>query len=159
VRPHRIVVVAVGNPFASDDGVAHRVVAAAAPRLPDDVVRVAAHGEPARLVEAWSGADTAVVVDAVDGPGPAGDVTVLDGRALPAAGPVRRAHGSHALGVVEAVRLAEALGRLPRRVVCVGVTGRRWDPGDELSPEVAAAVDAAADAVVRAVADAAAEVR
>lgn len=159
----RVVVVAVGNPFASDDGVAHHVVAAAADRLPDGVELVAAHGEPARLVEAWAGADLAVVIDAADGPGDPGAVTFVDGRDLGPTPTVGRVHGSHALGVADALRLATALGRAPTRLLCIAVTGQRWGPGDELSPAVAAAVEPAARALVDvvgpAVASARAEVR
>ncbi|HSL59308.1 MAG TPA: hydrogenase maturation protease [Acidimicrobiales bacterium] len=160
MTPGRTVVIAVGNPFASDDGVAHRIVDAARPRLPPEVEVRATHGEPARLVELWAGADLAVVVDALADGGPAGRVRVLDGLgdAVGAAGGAagdaagRRAGGSHALGVVDAVALGRAVGRLPAALMCVGVTGAAWGPGDELTAAVADAVTSAADAVVAAVA-------
>jgi hydrogenase maturation protease len=51
-------------------------------------------------------------------------------------------HGStHAFGVGEAIELARALGRLPRRVLVYGVEGREFAAGEGLSPAVAAAVE------------------
>jgi len=143
----RIVVIAVGNPFRRDDGVGHHIVAEAHDRLPPGVEIAAADGEPARLVERWAGADLAVVVDAVDGGGAPGTVHVLDGL-VAALGGRDRPGSSHSLGVGDAVRLGRAVGRLPRALVCVGVTGAAWDHGEELSPAVAAAVPEAADRVV-----------
>jgi hydrogenase maturation protease len=48
---------------------------------------------------------------------------------------------THAFGVGDAVELARALGRLPRRVVVYGVEGAGFESGAPLSPAVAAAVD------------------
>ena len=58
--------------------------------------------------------------------------------------------GTHALGLAAVVELARALGRLPERVVVVGVEAERFDHGVPLSPAVAAAVTPAADAVASA---------
>jgi hydrogenase maturation protease len=50
---------------------------------------------------------------------------------------------THHFGVHEAVELARALGQLPERVVLVGIEAANVEPGQQLSPEVEAAVDAA----------------
>jgi hydrogenase maturation protease len=50
---------------------------------------------------------------------------------------------THGLGVAEAVALGDALGRLPRRLIIIGIEGRRFEVGADLSPEVARAVDEA----------------
>lgn len=142
-----VVVVGIGNPWRRDDGVGPAVVRAAAPRLPAGARVVELDGEPARVVEAWDGADLAVVVDGVRTGAPAGTVHRID----PARDPVRApaAPGSsHALGAGEAYLLGRALGRLPGRVVLVGVEVAEVGEGPGLSPAVAAAVPAAADAVV-----------
>jgi hydrogenase maturation protease len=47
---------------------------------------------------------------------------------------------SHALGAVEALRLAEALGQLPDQVVIFGIEIAAARPVGELSPRVAAAI-------------------
>ena len=50
-------------------------------------------------------------------------------------------HSSHRFGVPEAVALARTLGRLPPRLIVIGITGADFGFGDELSPPVAAAAD------------------
>ena len=49
---------------------------------------------------------------------------------------------THGLGVVEAVRLAAALDRLPRALVVLGVEAADVGVGPGLSPQVAAAIPA-----------------
>jgi len=141
------VVIGVGNPMRRDDGVGWAVVDALAdPACAGEpgVRLVRLDGEPARLVDAWTGAALAVVVDAARGSGAAGEVEVEDpygGRAE-----ARPAVGSHALGVDDAVALGAALGRLPARLVLVRVLGADFGNGEGLSPAVAAAVPTAAAA-------------
>jgi hydrogenase maturation protease len=60
-----------------------------------------------------------------------------------AAGPLPAAllHAStHSLGLAEAVELARALKRLPKRLTVYGIIARSFEPGP-LSPEVERAVD------------------
>jgi hydrogenase maturation protease len=138
-----VVVVGIGNPFRGDDGVGPAVVAAAAERLPPGARAMELDGEAARLVDAWTGFDAAVLVDAVrSGTAPPGHIHRLevgedDGPTL-----VWRAPGSsHSTGLAEAVSLARVLDRVPPRLVLFGVEGQRYDEGTALSPAVAAAVD------------------
>ena len=152
----RIVVVGVGNPWRGDDGAGPAVAAALRDRLdpgaPVDVVDL--DGEAARLVDAWDGADLAVVVDAVRTGAPPGVLHRLDAGDVHATATA----SSHALGVQHAVALARALGRLPRRLVLVGVEGADFGHGTRLSDQVAAAVEPASRLVAEVVAEAAAAV-
>ena len=59
-----------------------------------------------------------------------------------------RARSSHALGVGDAVELARALGRLPRRMIVWGVEAGTLSTGAPLSAEVAGAVAIAAEGVL-----------
>jgi hydrogenase maturation protease len=178
----RVVVVGVGNPWRRDDGAGPAVAAAVRTRLDDGVVVLELDGEAARLVDAWHGADLAVVVDAActgtipgtvhifvadiaaEGGGSAlrraSRKTRVAGAAFDlavpsgAAGAVRTAPAtsSHGLGVGQAIDLGGALHRLPGRLVVVGIEGTDFGPGPGLSPEVAAAVEPAARLVARLVA-------
>lgn len=143
----RKVVIGVGNPFRGDDGVGPAVLdrlgalAGTAELVPSD-------GEPASLVEAWEGAELAIVVDAVrTGTWSAGTVHRLEvlprGRLLTPARPA----STHALGVADAIALGTALGRLPARLTVFAVEGATFALGAPMSPPVAAAVDRVADAV------------
>jgi hydrogenase maturation protease len=104
--------------------------------------------EPTRLIEPFAGLDLAIVVDAaVSGAAP-GTVHVMDARegTLPRG---LRLASTHAVGISDALGLAHALGRAPRRVVVVGIEGRAFGMGDPLTPEVEEAIPAAEDAVMR----------
>ena len=105
------------------------VVASRVAQLGLPGVEVVVHDEPLALVEQLAGHEDVVVVDAVEARhGHPGTVHMHRvGRA-----PLRRdppALGSHGLGVAEAVELARALGRLPRRLTLVGVEARTFRPG------------------------------
>ena len=55
-----------------------------------------------------------------------------------------RTVSSHGMGVFEAVGLARALGRLPRRLWIVGIEGERFDLGAPTSAAVLAGTEVAA---------------
>ncbi|HEX6422583.1 MAG TPA: hydrogenase maturation protease [Acidimicrobiales bacterium] len=153
-RPGRIVVVGVGNPWRRDDGVGPAVAAVlrdrAGPADAADAVEVVdLDGDAARILDAWDRAELAVVVDAVRTGAAPGAVHRLDADDLRAASTA----SSHALGVRHAVALGRALGRLPRRLVLVGVEGTDFGHGEHLSAPVAAAVEPAARLVAEVVAD------
>jgi hydrogenase maturation protease len=133
----RRVVIGVGNEYRRDDGFGPAVAARLAARKPSDVDVMASDGEPTRLIDLWTGADLAVVVDAVraDHAGHRYEL-VLTGADLP----WDRAASSHGIGLGSTVELARALDRLPRRLVVLAVSGREFGFGTGLTPEVAAAV-------------------
>lgn len=143
-------VIGVGNAWRSDDAVGLVVAERLRGKLPGVEV-LEREGEPVALLEAWQGEDAVVLVDAVSSGAPPGTVHTLDaaGEPLPASF-FRRS--THHLGIADAVELARAMGSLPPRTVVVGVEGSSWEPGLELTPEVADAIDAAADAVAEEVA-------
>lgn len=100
------------------------------------------------MIEAWTGAILAVVVDAVvaDPPAPGRMHRFVIGRDEAAGG---NAVSSHGLGVAEAVGLAAALGRMPDRLIIHAVEAADVGHGVGLSPAVAAAAAALTAAVLR----------
>jgi hydrogenase maturation protease len=144
--PLRAIVVGVGNAFRRDDG-AGLAIAGQLEGHPGVEV-VSCEQEPSRLLEAWAGADLALVVDAVSSGAEPGTVHRFDAtrRAVPAA--VFRG-STHAFGVGDAVELARALGRLPGRLLLYGVEGEDFAAGEGLSPAVAAAVGPLAEELLR----------
>lgn len=148
--PRRALVVGLGSPDRGDDAVgplvARRVAALGVP------ARVVEWEDPTSLIDLWSDVDIAVVVDAVRAERPAGELVVLESGAaadpLPAAAWARTGRGgTHAFGLAAAVELARALGRLPGRVVLVGVSAGGFEYGEPLTGDVAAAMSAAVDTV------------
>lgn len=132
-------VVGVGNAWRQDDGAGLAVARRLRGELPPEVEVLEWEGEPVGLLDVFAEADAVVLVDAVSSGTPAGTVHRLDAGAGPL--PARLFRGStHALGLAEAVELARALGRLPRRLTVYGIEGERFEAGEGLSPPVARAV-------------------
>jgi hydrogenase maturation protease len=141
------VVIGVGNALRGDDAVGLAVAERLRGRVPAGVEVVPCELEPSRLIEAWEGAAGAVVVDAVHSGGEPGTLSRFD--ASKDAVPARAFRSStHAFGVGEAIELARALGRLPRRVVVYGIEGAEFAAGTALTAPVDAAVERAAAAML-----------
>jgi len=133
-------VIGVGNAYGRDDAAG----LSAARRLCEEAGAPAVlrevSGEGTALIDAWAGAGTVVLIDAVSSGAPPGTIVCVDARAASVpAGWFR--YSTHAFGVAEAIELARVLGRLPARLIVVGIEGARFDAGVGLSPEVARAVE------------------
>jgi hydrogenase maturation protease len=126
----------VGNRLRGDDGAGPAVASALGART--------VAGEPLALLHAWDGADAVVLVDAVRTGAPPGTIHRFDASEAPLPAELGGAASTHALGIGEAIELARALGRLPARVIVVGIEGERFELGDELSAAVAGVVGEAA---------------
>jgi hydrogenase maturation protease len=150
----RRVVIGVGNEFRRDDGFGPAVVAELARRQAGDprlaaVELRASDGEPTRLLDLWTGADLAVVVDAVrDGGDVPGRRYELTFDALTGA-VEQRAASSHRISMGSTVALGRVLDRLPGRLVMLAVSGREFGFGAGLTPPVAEAVEPVAEQACR----------
>ncbi|MCK7622192.1 hydrogenase maturation protease [Streptomyces sp. RS10V-4] len=140
--PARIAVIGIGNDHRRDDGVGWAVVAGLARRrLPRGIALFRSDGEPSRLLAAWDGARTAIVVDAArcrpsPRPGRVHRFGLHEAcrRSSPAG------TSSHGFALADAVELARVLGRLPGELLLYAVEAADTGPGRTLSPPVAAAV-------------------
>lgn len=144
----RTAVIGMGSEMRGDDGVGGAVLAALddLPRFGGRLRLARCDGEAARLIDLWDGFDHAIVVDAAHDPAePPGR---LYRRELSLAhwpgrfGPdevAEPAGNGHAAGFGTAIRLAEALGRLPDRLTLYAVNGADFTLGAPLSSEVAEA--------------------
>jgi hydrogenase maturation protease len=142
-----VVVIGVGNEFRRDDGAGPAVVDRLRALVPPGVELVVTDGQPTRLLEAWTGAALAVVVDAVRAEPPRPGAThrfVMD---RPAAG-ARRTSSSHGFGLDEAIALALALDRMPGRLIVHAIEAADLTQGTGLTPPVAAAVGIVAAAIL-----------
>lgn len=150
----RVQIVGLGNPYRGDDGAGIEAARALSRLVSKDVEVVEHDGEPAALIDLWDGSSITYVIDAVrseDAPGTIDRVELDAGGEIVIPSSPRRA-SSHALGIGDAVELARVLGRLPDRLVLVGVTGSRFGLGDELSQPVLAALEAIVSELAREVA-------
>jgi hydrogenase maturation protease len=146
-----LVVIGVGSAYRRDDAVGPAVAAEVARSAPPGVLVHVLDGEPTGLLEAWTGARLAVVVDALQARGTP-ERPIEPGRVhrtdLAGAEPVGGAASSHGLGVPEAFALGRALDRLPERLVVYAVEVADVRQGTELTPAVAAAVPLVAAAIL-----------
>jgi hydrogenase maturation protease len=152
----KTVVIGVGNPYRRDDGVGPAVVALLRGRL-SGFEFVTCDGDPATLIEAWSYASRAVVVDAVrTADKAAGHIYRFD-TGHPAATRAGIA-ASHAADLGDTLALARELDRLPDSLAIYTVQVDDVSFGVGLSPAVLAAAGRVADEIVARLAGAATQV-
>ena len=142
-----MVVIGVGNEFRRDDGAGPAVVGQLRDRVPPGVELVITDGEPARLIEAWTGAALAVVVDAVRAQPPQPGTVYRFVVDRPGTGTERTA-SSHGLGLDDAISLAIALDRMPGRLIVHAIEAADLGQGTGLTPAVAAAMGTVASAIL-----------
>jgi hydrogenase maturation protease len=134
-----VILIGVGNRWRGDDGAGLAVARRVRELAPDGVEVREVEGDATALVDAWSGAEHVVVIDAAESGAVPGTIQRFDARAQPL--PVRSLRSStHAFGVSDAVELARALGRLPDRLEVYAIEGESFVAGARLSPCVEAAV-------------------
>jgi hydrogenase maturation protease len=148
----KTIIVGLGNPILSDDGVGIRVAQAVRERIgEDDAAFLEASLGGLRLAEQLAGYDRVILVDAIQTrggvPGAVYHLTLEDM-------PSRNADGAHDLPLIAALQLLRQQGgQVPddAAVAIVAVEALNLlDFGEILSPQVEAAVPAAVEAVLEA---------
>jgi hydrogenase maturation protease len=134
------VVIGVGNELRGDDAAGLIVARRLRERAGTRAVVLACEADPAELLEAWVGADLAIVVDTVVSGAEPGTVQRFDASTAPLPATLGRS-STHALGVAEAIELARVLDRLPGRIIVYGVEGSSFSAGAPLDPTVERAID------------------
>jgi hydrogenase maturation protease len=134
-----VILIGVGNGWRGDDGAGLALARRVRELAPPGVEVREVDGDATALMDAWSGAEHVVVVDAAQSEAAPGTVRRFDAGAT--ALPVRALRSStHAFGVSDAVELARALGRLPDRLEVYAIEGASFTAGERLSPAVERAV-------------------
>jgi hydrogenase maturation protease len=140
-----VLVIGLGNPLCGDDSVG-RIVAAGVRKQPFIKV-VESSGEGTSLIELWVGSGAVIIVDAIASDAETGMVHRFD--ASHQSLPVRFCGDStHAFGLGEAVELARALNKLPRRLIVFGIEGKRFEVGSKVSAKVKRMVPGVVDRVL-----------
>ena len=132
------VVIGVGNEFRRDDAIGPAVIEQLRNMCLPGIGLATCDGEPTRLIELWSGAETAVVVDAVRiEPASPGRIHRISGQ-HPAAS-TRGIANTHGIGLGDAVCLARAIDQMPGRLLLYAVEVADTDFGIGMCPGVTAA--------------------
>lgn len=134
----RVVVVGLGNTYRGDDGVGIAVAAALNDRAMPNVVVRTGIADPMGLLEAWTGAGLAVIVDAaIVSPPTPGRIRRCD---LSDVSTQPEALSSHSVDIGRTHALGLALGRVPDDLVVFTVDVADTAHRIGLTPPVARAV-------------------
>ncbi len=138
-KQSKLLIIGIGNQYRRDDGVGLLIAhILKEQKLPHTHI-CEASGEGAALMEAWRGADTVILIDAVLSGAPPGTIHHLDAHAQSI--PTNFfSYSTHAFSVAEAIELARILNCLPPRLLLIGIEGQDFAYGMGLSPEVDEAV-------------------
>lgn len=144
----RVLVIGVGNDFRGDDAVGLAVARRLQEQDVDGIAVVEARGEAASLIDAWDGTDAVILIDAVYSGSVPGMLHRLSRRALTRSADLFH-RSTHAVSISDAIELAGAMKRLPKRLIVVGIEGEDFRAGYGLSRKVEAAVSSAVGTVLR----------
>ena len=151
----KVRVIALGSRMARDDGAALAVgEALRGARDADPALEVVLAGRPGPgLLDLLEEGTPTLLLDAVRHGAAPGQLVRIPRERLTRATFDGRPVSSHGMGVAEALRLAEALARPLPRGIFLGIGGRRFDPGEQPSPEVEAGMADFVEAARAAVAE------
>ncbi len=146
-RPTRLLVLGLGNALCSDDGLGVAAVAELARRYerPDGALVLDGGTLGLSLLPRLEDAEDALLVDAIRDDAPPGTLVRLSGTEVRPA--VEARLSVHQVGVADLIATAELRGRLPRRLVLVGLVPATLDLGVGLSPALACRLPALVEAV------------
>jgi hydrogenase maturation protease len=152
----KTLVVGLGNPILTDDGVGVRVAYEVEKRLPPEAQSTTFITEASvgglRLMEMMIGYDRAIVVDALIGQngGTSGKVQRLTLADLRALSPTQHSASAHDTTLITALDSGREMGlHLPQEIVIYAITvANVLDFSEEMTPEVAAVVPQVATAVL-----------
>ena len=137
--PSHTIVIGVGNEYRGDDGAGIAVARLLLLRVPADVRVIEQSGEGTSLLDAWHGATSVILVDAIQSGAEPGTIHCFDAseNALPSG---VFPCSTHAFGVAEAIEMARALRELPPHLIVYGIEGETFADAQGLSPAVQRAV-------------------
>jgi hydrogenase maturation protease len=144
----RRLIIGIGNPDRSDDGVGRLVAQRLRGNVPADVRIEEQDGSAAPLIERLQEADSVWLIDAMVSGAPPGTIQRTDCSAAEAL-PAKSGASSHGLGVAEAIALTRMLHGLPRVCILFAVEGMTFAHGAAMSADVLAAAESLATCIAR----------
>lgn len=141
-------IIGLGNEFRGDDGVGLMAARRLRQEVGNHVQVIEAEMAGVDLMELMKGACTVILIDAARSGQAPGTVHRLDASVSPIGGQIFP-RSSHALGTVDALELARAMGVLPATVIVYGVEAGNTEAGQPLSPLVGTALEQVVDQIVQ----------
>lgn len=149
-RPHSsaIRIIGLGNGMRGDDAVGLMAARRLRQEVGDRVEVIEAEMAGIDLMELMKGAPIVIIIDAARSGQVPGTIHRLDASAGPIGGRIFP-RSSHALGMVDAMELARAMGTLPATVIVYGVEADNIEAGQPLSPAVTKALNEVVEQIVQ----------
>ena len=143
-----ILLIGIGNEFRSDDSIGLHVIRALKEKKLPETMMVESSGDGAELIELFSTARMAILIDAVSSGGHPGTIYKFDAHKQPL--PAQLSFQStHVFSVGEAIELARVLEQLPPILIVYAIEGENFSSGIGLTSKV----ERAAQKVVNLVCD------
>jgi hydrogenase maturation protease len=143
----RLLVIGIGTEHRGDDRCGLDVVRRLRAVAPGSARFAECTGDITELLDLWSGAREAIVVDAIRSGRPVGAVVRVE--VPPEEPPIVAPASTHGLSLAEAIGLGRTLGQMPPRLVIYGIEAGNLDMGDRLSPAVSRGVRDVVDRLAR----------
>ena len=141
------ILIGVGNRDRGDDAAGPLVCDRVRARLGDGAVRTfVCEGSILDLALHWEHDDDVIIVDAMQPGTEPGRIVTVDASTNPL--PTPDAISTHEIDVTVAIELARAIGRMPERLLLIGIEAAQSDWRTAPSAPVDAAIDAVVDLVV-----------
>lgn len=140
------VLIGVGNEYRSDDGVGLIALRELRNKGFPQTRYIESAGDGANLVEAWTNAEMAILIDAISSGSTPGTIYRFDAltQRLPQ---TFSSQSTHAFDVAEAIELAYVLHQLPSSLIVYAIEGKHFAAGLGLSSEVEQAMHAVVERV------------
>jgi len=135
-----ILIIGIGNEFRSDDA-AGLIAAARIRELRLNNVDVEqSNGDGAGLMDMWAGRNNVILIDAVSSGSAPGTLHRLElsGRVIPAE---FFKFSTHLFSIPQAIYLSASLGTLPGSLVILGIEGKCFNTGNDVSAEAGYAIN------------------
>jgi hydrogenase maturation protease len=137
--PPNQLVVGLGNRYRRDDGVGLVVARLVSAESPDGVTVIEGVGDAYYLIDKWSESSSVYLVDCALSDLEPGFIHKFDALDEMIPAEMFGSFSTHSFSLADAVRMARALDRLPRRLTLFGIEGSDLSAGPGLTPAVESA--------------------
>lgn len=135
-----LVVIGVGNLTRGDDAIGRLAARALAARRLPEICIIETAGEATLLLDAFTGATSAIVIDACKSGAPVGTIHRFDATQAPIPADIGSV-SSHGFGLAAALELARTFEQLPRRCIVFAMDVENFTHGAPLTTQVAMRFD------------------
>jgi len=140
MKNEKTLIIGIGNEFRSDDAAG----LLAAKKIKElglkDVDIIESNGDGAALIDAWTGREHVILIDAVFSGAAPGTVHSIElGKTILPAEFFK--FSTHLFSIPQAIYLSASLGKLPDKIIILGIEGCSFDTGRALSAEAEQAIN------------------